>query len=188
MVETLDIFLVPLLCSRCCTPWDLHAKTHGDYTVGLMWEWESVVIQPRPLGDAAYMYVACLPLLCQGSKWLNGKSVWLVFRRSWVQIPARSRIFSMDLFLTLSTKILYRVDPLACTSEYQPCSIVFTISLTARLCCTRRSIVHVLHDLILQSPTGKGSHFSSYTPQVSFTSECSPAFLPLAVESGSLWD
>ena len=45
-----------------------------------------VGIQLRPLGNAAY--VACLTLLWQGSKWLNGKSVWLVFRRSWVRIPA----------------------------------------------------------------------------------------------------
>ena len=29
-------------------------------------------------------------LLCQGSKWLNGKSVWLVFVRSWVWISAGS--------------------------------------------------------------------------------------------------
>ena len=34
---------------------------------------KSVGIRLRPLGNAAY--VACLPLLCQGSKWLNGKSV-----------------------------------------------------------------------------------------------------------------
>ena len=33
------------------------------------------------------------PLLCQGFKWLNGESVWLVFRRSWGWIPAGSRIF-----------------------------------------------------------------------------------------------
>ena len=45
-------------------------------------------------------YIACLLLLSQGSKWLNGKSVWLVFR-SWVRIPAGSR---MNLFLTLSAK------------------------------------------------------------------------------------
>ena len=32
------------------------------------------------------------------------RAVWLVFRRSWVRIPARSWIFSMDLFLTLSAK------------------------------------------------------------------------------------
>ena len=43
-------------------------------------EWESVEILLRPLGNAAYM--ACLPLLCQGSKWPNGKSIWLVFRKS----------------------------------------------------------------------------------------------------------
>ena len=47
-------------------------------------EWESVGIQLRPLGNAAY--VACLPLLCHGSKWLNGKNIWLVSTRFWVQI------------------------------------------------------------------------------------------------------
>ena len=52
-------------------------------------EWESVGIQLRPLGNAAY--VACLLLLCQGSEWLSGKSVWLVFRRS--RITAGSWIF-----------------------------------------------------------------------------------------------
>ena len=46
-------------------------------------EWESVGILLRPLGNAAY--ASCLPLLCQGSKWLNDKSVGLVFRRSWVE-------------------------------------------------------------------------------------------------------
>ena len=65
-------------------------------------EWQSVGIRLRPLDNAAY--VACLPLLCQGSEWLNGKSVWLVFRRSRVQIPAGLQIFSMELFLTLSKK------------------------------------------------------------------------------------
>ena len=37
---------------------------------------------------------ACFPLLCQGSKWFNCKSIWLVLRRSWVRIPAGSWIFS----------------------------------------------------------------------------------------------
>ena len=54
-------------------------------------EWESVGIRLRPLGNVAY--VACLLLLCQGSKWLNGRSVWLAFRRSWFRIPTGSRIF-----------------------------------------------------------------------------------------------
>ena len=50
-----------------------------------------VGVRLRPLGNAAC--VACLLLLCQGSKWLNGKSVWLVFRRSWVGVSAGSQIF-----------------------------------------------------------------------------------------------
>ena len=29
----------------------------------------------------------------QGSEWLSGKSIWLVFKRSWVRIPAGSRNF-----------------------------------------------------------------------------------------------
>ena len=36
----------------------------------------SVGIRLRSPGNTAYL--ACLPLLCQGSKWLNGNSVWLV--------------------------------------------------------------------------------------------------------------
>ena len=60
-----------------------------------------------PLGNAAY--VACLPLLCQVSEWLNGKSVRLVFRRSCVRTPAGSRMFSVDLFLTLSAKTTKRM-------------------------------------------------------------------------------
>ena len=63
-------------------------------------EWESVGIWLRPLGYAAY--VACLPLLHQGSMWLSGTSVCLVFRRSWVQIPARSSfVFFFRRFLFL---------------------------------------------------------------------------------------
>ena len=37
----------------------------------------AVGIQLRTVGNAAY--VVCLPLLCQGSKWLNGDSVRPVF-------------------------------------------------------------------------------------------------------------
>ena len=56
-------------------------------------EWESVGIKLE--ASILLAYIACLPLLCQGSKWLTGKSIWLVrlFRRSWVRIPAGSRIF-----------------------------------------------------------------------------------------------
>ena len=56
----------------------------------------------RPLGN--FVYVACLLLLCQGSKWLNGKSIWLVFRRSWVWIPAGSRIFFHAFISHFSTR------------------------------------------------------------------------------------
>ena len=65
-------------------------------------EWESVGIQLRPLGNAAY--VAYLPLLYQGSKWLNGNSAWLVFRRSWVWIPAGSCTAQISQIFKLETK------------------------------------------------------------------------------------
>ena len=61
-------------------------------------EWESV-------GIWLFMQLACVPFLCQGSKWLNGKSVWLLFKKSWVWIPAGSRIvFPVDLIYHLSAK------------------------------------------------------------------------------------
>ena len=46
--------------------------------------------------------VALLPLLCQGSKWLNGKSIWLVFIWSWVWITAGSQIFPPWIYFSLS--------------------------------------------------------------------------------------
>ena len=36
---------------------------------------------------------------------INGKSVWLVFRRSWVRIPAGSRIFFLWIYFSLSQPI-----------------------------------------------------------------------------------
>ena len=45
---------------------------------------------------------APLPL----SQWLSGKSIWLVFRRSWVQIPAGPGVFFCGLkFLSLGIAI-----------------------------------------------------------------------------------
>ena len=70
------------------------------HTLQRLREWESVGIRLSPLGNAGY--VACLLLLCQGSKWLNGKSVWLVFRRCWVWIPAGSWIFFLWIYFSLS--------------------------------------------------------------------------------------
>ena len=67
-------------------------------------EWESVGIRLSPLGNATY--VACLPLLCQGSKWFNDKSIWLVFRRSWVQIPAGSQNFFPPWFISHSLIVI----------------------------------------------------------------------------------
>ena len=46
--------------------------------------------------------VACLRLLCQGSKWLSSKSIWLVFRRSLVRIPVGSWIFLFFLWIYFS--------------------------------------------------------------------------------------
>ena len=74
-----------------CHNWDSKVAKPGSQFSPALREWESFGIQLRPLGNAAY--VACLLLFCQGFEWLNGKSVWLVFRRSWVQIPAGSQIF-----------------------------------------------------------------------------------------------
>ena len=62
-------------------------------------EWESVGTRLKLLGNTAY--VARLLLLCQGPKWLNGKSVWLLFSR----IQAGSRIlFRGCIFSSLSKK------------------------------------------------------------------------------------
>ena len=68
----------------------------------ISWIKNQLGIWLRILGNAAY--VACLPLLCQRSKWLNGKSVWLVFRVSWVWIPAGSQIISHSLRLFLTRR------------------------------------------------------------------------------------
>ena len=84
-------------------------------------DWESVGIRLRPLGNASY--VACLPLFCQGSKWLNDKSVWLVFRRSWVQIPAGFQIFSIDLFVSLSQQNIITI--LYCLVQWKWKSLFF---------------------------------------------------------------
>ena len=65
-----------------------HARVHIGCTL-LDSSTTSVCIHPLPHR---------LPLLCQGPKWLNGKSIWLVFRRSWLPIPAGSLIFSVIYF------------------------------------------------------------------------------------------
>ena len=64
-----------------------------------MWQFEGARIcwsLAEPSGIAAY--VACFLLLCQGSKWLNGKCIWLVFRRSWFesQLDPRFVFFSLS--------------------------------------------------------------------------------------------
>ena len=59
-------------------------------------------IRLRPLGNAAY--VACPLLLCQGSEWLNRKSIWQVFRRSWVRIPD----FFLDWLLSQQRTSMWR--------------------------------------------------------------------------------
>ena len=48
-------------------------KAQSGHIVVLPSSHNQVEIWLRPLGNAAY--VACLTLLCQGSEWLNGKSV-----------------------------------------------------------------------------------------------------------------
>ena len=68
-------------------------------------EWESAGIQLRPVGNPAY--VASLPLLWQSpSKWFSGECVWLVFRRSWVRIPAGFQIFFSCGFISHSLSII----------------------------------------------------------------------------------
>ena len=77
----------------------LHSSTKFSPPLG---EWESAGIRLRPLDSGAY--VACLLLFCWESKWFSGKSVWLVFRGSWVWMLAGSWNFCVDLFLTLKTE------------------------------------------------------------------------------------
>ena len=60
---------------------------------------KSDTLTTRPLAEE--WKTSYISSLCQGSKWLNGKSVWLVIRRSWVWISAWSWNFS---FLALSAK------------------------------------------------------------------------------------
>ena len=62
--------------------------------ISKMREWESVGTWLRHQA-MLLVYIGCVPLLCQGSKCMayNGKSVWLAFRRSWVQILAGYQIF-----------------------------------------------------------------------------------------------
>ena len=96
-----------LLSAQCDThiikplgPWQRSGRQFGIRLRPLGKAGRQVGIRLRPLANAAY--VACLPLLYQGSKWCNCKSVWLVFRRSWVWIPAGSRIFFPWIYFSLS--------------------------------------------------------------------------------------
>ena len=80
------------------------------------WAFKGCKVQPGfqfspALRDGIWMkrlcitaYIACLPLLYQEYKWLSGKSIWLVFRRSWVQITAGSQIFFSWINISLSQK------------------------------------------------------------------------------------
>ena len=65
----------------------------------------------RPPGNAAY--VGCLLLLCQGSKWLKGKSVGeKVLGSNPMQLNPRflfCRFCSVDLFFTLRKKNYFMV-------------------------------------------------------------------------------
>ena len=76
--------------------------------ISKMREWESVGTWLRHQA-MLLVYIGCVPLLCQGSKCMayNGKSVWLAFRRSWVQILAGYQIFFFRGFTShsLSKKI-----------------------------------------------------------------------------------
>ena len=60
------------------------------------------MIRLRPLGNAPC--VACLPFFCEGSKWLNGKRVWLVFRASSVRSQLGPSFFLHGFYFTLQPK------------------------------------------------------------------------------------
>ena len=89
-----DIYWYPLICAMCYVllsllVWCVIAhKGHQANFMNMPVMFRGlrlgghVGIRLKPLGNAAY--VACLPLLCQGFKWLSGKSIWLVFRGSLV--------------------------------------------------------------------------------------------------------
>ena len=49
------------------------------------------------------------PLLCQGSKWLNGKSVWLVFWRSWFESQLDLGFFPWSYFPLSQQNIIFWV-------------------------------------------------------------------------------
>ena len=70
-------------------------------------EWEAAGIRLRPLGNPAY--VACLPLLCQGSKWLNVMIVWLVFR---TVLGSNPGFFPWIQYFSLSQKKHYIYESL----------------------------------------------------------------------------
>ena len=92
-------------------------------------EWESVGIQPRLLGNAAF--VACLLLLCQWSKWLNGKSIWVVFR-SWVRVLGSNPSWIPDFFpwiyfFTLSAKTLLIIHECLLSYKIKPLNFSFNV-------------------------------------------------------------
>ena len=94
------LWLLGLLWRQHVSRLGLAKFSQGSSSVQL---WESVGVRLRPIGITAY--VPCLLLLCQGSEWLNGKSVWLVFRRSWGLNPSWILdFFPVGLFLTIRGK------------------------------------------------------------------------------------
>ena len=63
--------------------------------------WISVGVWLKPPHNAAICTLCAAPLLW--AQWLSGKSIWLVFRRSLVQIPAGPRVFFCGLNSVLAT-------------------------------------------------------------------------------------
>ena len=64
--------------------------------------------------------VACLLLLCQGSKWLNGRTFDLYSEGVGFESQLDPRLFSVDLYLTLSVKtplFMYMLCELLVTSS-----------------------------------------------------------------------
>ena len=80
--------------------------------VGISWNWL------RPVSSAAY--VACLPLLCQGSKWLSGKECLTAIQKVLGSNPSRilsSYSLSKNVINELNTKLFgFNQSQFICTN------------------------------------------------------------------------
>ena len=81
------------------------------YKSSALREWESCSWNSTEAYASAYVSSFLLHL-CQRSKWFSCKSVWLVFRKSWVRIPAGSQNFFLWIYFSLSQhNTRYSCDP-----------------------------------------------------------------------------